>query len=165
MQQTEAINLIRAGIPAKETQRWADLGCGNGTFTIALAELLPPDSEIYAADLKKQSLPKMHNGVTIHFEQLDFERKQLPYAGLDGILMANSLHYIKDKSRLIERLAAPRFVVVEYENRRANPWVPYPINSTELAGIFSVLGYQTQHLANAPSRFGGSMYSMLARKS
>lgn len=164
MQQTEAINLIERGVSTKEMQRWADLGCGSGTFTIALAELLAPDSEIYATDLKRQSLPKMHKGVNIHFKQLDFEREQLPYPELDGVLMANSLHYIKDKSRLIQQLAVHRFIVVEYENRRANPWVPYPVNSAELAGIFMQLGYQAQYLAGAPSRFGGSMYSMMAFK-
>jgi trans-aconitate methyltransferase len=164
MQQTMVINLLKSGFSTKEIQHWADLGCGSGTFTIALAELLPPGSEIYAIDVKRQALPKTHNGVTIHFEQLNFERELLPYSGLNGILMANSLHYIKDKSRLIQRLAAPRFIVVEYENRMANPWVPYPVNSTALNDIFSTLGYQTQPLANTPSRFGGSMYSMLAFK-
>ncbi|MGN6178495.1 MAG: class I SAM-dependent methyltransferase [Mucilaginibacter sp.] len=164
MQQTEAINLLKSGILTKEIQRWADLGCGSGTFTIALAELLAPGGEIYAVDVKRQTLPHAHNNVAIHFEQLDFEREQLPYPELDGVLMANSLHYIKDKSRLIQRLAAPSFIVVEYEHRKANPWVPYPINSTELTGIFAQLGYQAQPLANTPSRFGGSLYSMLAFK-
>jgi len=162
MQQPEAINLLKSGIPTKEIQHWADLGCSSGTFTIALAELLAPGSEIYAVDVKRQGLPQAHKGVTIHFEQLDFERERLPYPELDGILMANSLHYIKDKSRLIQRLAAPRFIVVEYEHRRANPWVPYPVNAAALNDLFSTLGYQTQFLANTPSRFGGSIYSMLA---
>jgi len=164
MQRDEAINLLKSGISTKEIQHWADLGCGSGTFTIALAELLAPGSEIDAVDIKRQALPKTHNGVAIHFEQFNFEREQLPYPEPDGILMANSLHYIKDKSRLIRRLAAPKFIVVEYEHRKANPWVPYPVNSAALNDIFSTLGYQTQPLANAPSRFGGSIYSMVAFK-
>ena len=29
---------------------WADLGCGDGVFTLLLAELLPPGSNVYAVD-------------------------------------------------------------------------------------------------------------------
>lgn len=32
--------------------RWADLGCGSGTFTLALAGLLPSGSTIDAIDLR-----------------------------------------------------------------------------------------------------------------
>jgi SAM-dependent methyltransferase len=164
MEHQDAIKLIEKGIDSANTQRWADLGCGDGAFTMALAKLLSPGSQIFAYDLKHQNLPSSSDGVSIHFERLDFNKEQLPAANLDGILMANSLHYIKDKAGLIQRLNVPKFVIVEYERRTANPWVPYPITAEGLAILFNKLGYHAEKLMNTPSSFGGSIYSMVATK-
>jgi len=41
MQQENAISLIRDGVTGTIDQYWADLGCGSGTFTMALKSLLP----------------------------------------------------------------------------------------------------------------------------
>ena len=47
MQLTEAIKLIQhKGILQTEPQTWADLGCGAGLFTQALASLLHENSTI-----------------------------------------------------------------------------------------------------------------------
>ena len=47
----EATELIRIDkISGARAQTWCDLGCGTGTFTLALATLLPPGSVIYAID-------------------------------------------------------------------------------------------------------------------
>ena len=52
MTHDEAVGLISSGrltnSPGPAT--WADLGCGDGTFTLALASLLPAGSTIYAVD-------------------------------------------------------------------------------------------------------------------
>lgn len=164
MQESDAINLIKKGIKNNHPQNWADLGCGEGTFTLALASLLPQSSTIFAYDLKSQHLPGQYNNVPIHFERLDFVKAQIPTTGLDGILMANSLHYVKDKTALIDRLQSPAFIIVEYESRIPNPWVPFPIPSAKLMTLFSSLHYKTALLATYPSRFGGQMYSLLASK-
>jgi hypothetical protein len=83
--------------------------------------------------------------------------------------MANSLHYVRDKTKLIKKLESyfakdPYFLIVEYDTIRYNPWVPYPINYPSLQKLFTDLGYNTiTELANVPSRFGGRMYSALIR--
>ena len=56
----EAISLINSGlIRPTGPVHWADLGCGEGLFTLALASLLPAGSVIYGVDknnpLKKQT--------------------------------------------------------------------------------------------------------------
>jgi predicted RNA methylase len=49
-------------------QSWCDLGCGSGTFTTALAQLLASGSMIHAVDLDPRALeyvPDHHGGVEI----------------------------------------------------------------------------------------------------
>ena len=42
--------LAESGVDALGPTKWADLGCGTGTFTLALADLLSPGSTIHAMD-------------------------------------------------------------------------------------------------------------------
>jgi ubiquinone/menaquinone biosynthesis C-methylase UbiE len=169
MQQSEAIALIEKGVTGKFPQRWADLGCGNGVFTFALANLLPPESYITAIDKNQQHLPDFSNNIRIDFQKADFVNEPIAISALDGILMANSLHFVADKSKLIKQLenaftSSPRFLIVEYDTITANPWVPYPISFQGLDHEFNQLGYKTHKLAEMPSRFGGVIYSALAVK-
>lgn len=106
MTQRDAIALIdhpllRAATPT----HWADLGCGSGTFTLALAALLPPGSTIEAIDLRPGFVRQTTSaGVTIIPRSADFVADDLGLTGLDGILMANSLHYVRDKPTLLQKL-------------------------------------------------------------
>ncbi|REC77639.1 methyltransferase type 11 [Chryseobacterium elymi] len=148
-------------------QTWADLGCGDGTFTNALAHLLPDGSHIYAVDSQSQNFSKsLGNNVSVNFIKADFEKFDFDFSNLDGILMANSLHYIKDKGPLINRLekylsADKKFVIIEYDTDIANQWVPYPILFFKLKELFTNLGYSKIIKVNEQqSIFGqGSIYS------
>lgn len=129
---------------------WADLGCGEGTFTLALATVLPAGSVIHAVDhdaAKLRRIPPRHAGTSIHTHLMDFASGQLPFAGLDGILLANALHYVRDKAEFLNNceavLAVRRFVVVEYDTQTANSWVPYPIDRATLTQLFRDIGYPT----------------------
>ena len=169
MQQSEAIALIEKGIANEHPQHWADLGCGNGTFTSALASLLPQGSYITAIDKTRQHFPAFSDNVKIDFKKLDFVNEPIGVSSLDGLLMANSLHFVADKPKLIKQLekafkSNPKFLIVEYDTIKANPWVPYPISFQRLDDMFSRLEYQTLKLAETSSRFGGTMYSALAFK-
>ena len=161
MTAAETISLIKNAITGDEPQYWADLGSGSGAFTTALQTQLPSGSRLIPIDRERQKLP--------NFFKADFEKDDLPLTGLNGILMANSFHYIRDKTKLIKKLetyfaAVPTFLIVEYDTTRPNPWVPYPINYQNLQKLFSGLGYiQIDKLADIPSRYGGSMYSALIR--
>jgi ubiquinone/menaquinone biosynthesis C-methylase UbiE len=168
MELNEAINLIEKGITDKKSQQWADLGCGRGTFTMALTHLLANGSYIYAVDKKKQDFQKGQSGVVpVQFLLADFEHQDMALPALDGIMMANSLHFIKDKRKLIQRLehyfsGNSTFLIIEYNSRNASPWVPYPINYQQLENLFIELGYHTtSKLAELPSKFGGSLYAAL----
>jgi hypothetical protein len=68
-------------------------------------------------------------------------RQPWPFADLDGILMANSLHYLRHQSAFIRKSASQlrahhQFLIVEYDLRRGNPWVPYPLDQGAARQLF-----------------------------
>ena len=148
MRLTEAIDLIKPAFDENmSTETWADLGCGTGLFTRALATLVGSESHIYAVDNENQLLKGEEGFASIEFIRMDFISQTLPFSFLSGILMANSLHYVKDKQAFISRLKHHlvengRIIIVEYDTTRANTWVPYPINFEQLAGLFEANGFQ-----------------------
>ena len=92
-----ALLLLKGAIP-EATGTWADLGCGEGTFTLALAELLGPAGRVYALDRDPRALSKLRRRTSGHAEVVpvlaDFsESFDLPGSDgpLEGLLFANSL--------------------------------------------------------------------------
>lgn len=171
MELHEAIALISTPeIISNKPLVCADLGCGSGLFTHALATMLHGGSTIYAVDktvsLKSTISP---GNVTITAVEADFEKEELPFNNLDGIIMANALHYVKDKSTFIDRLKklmTPEafFLVVEYDtDKPVGRWVPYPVSYAQLQMLFQKEGCQHIHkLHTRPSLYGnGNLYSSL----
>ena len=87
---------------------------------------------------------------------------------LDGIVMANSLHFQRDRVavvRLVRGYLRPggRLVLVEYDTDHGNPWVPFPLSFRTWASVAAEAGLRdTRRLASVPSRFLGSIYSALS---
>jgi ubiquinone/menaquinone biosynthesis C-methylase UbiE len=170
----EAVDLISSGrlTISPEPAAWADLGCGDGTFTLALASLLPSGSTVYAVDQDAaalRALPDRFQGSRIVPQQADFTHQPWPLANLDGILMANSLHYVRHQRAFIQDCASHlrathRILIVEYDLRRRNPWVPYPLDRNSADQLFRNAGYSSVSiLGTRPSRYQrGSLYAMLA---
>lgn len=172
MQPLEATVLINhPSIGGKEKQSWADLGCGSGLFTKTLASLLPASSVIYAIDTQPSIEPmSLANKTKIEVIKADFVNDVLPLPTLDGILMANSLHYVKDKhsflSSLLPKLATdPQFLIVEYDTTNANRWVPYPIDFSSLKKLFASFGFTSIIKLNERSSIynAAKMYSAMIR--
>jgi trans-aconitate methyltransferase len=137
MNLSEATTLIKPAFQNRMPGTWCDLGCGSGLFTNALASLLEKESKIYAIDKSVQHIQSESQDIEIDFHQLDFLTEPLPFLGIDGILMANSLHYVPEKisflARLKEHLSPNgQLIFVEYEMIKGNHWVPYPITFDQL---------------------------------
>jgi ubiquinone/menaquinone biosynthesis C-methylase UbiE len=153
--------LADSGIGERGPMIWADLGCGDGTFTLALAGLLASGSVIHAMDLDASALrriPAAHRDVRITTHHGDFMKQPWPFTDLDGILMANSLHYVENQAAFIRTCESQmkrrrRFLIVEYDTSEANRWVPYPISQTTLSSLFGRAGYSVRVLHSRPSLY------------
>lgn len=149
-------------------QHWADLGCGAGLFTRVLFQLLPQHSEIYALDRDLFRFAE----AGIHFIQQDFVRTPPAFpVQLNGILMANSLHFVADKVGFLTQLSeqllpGAAFILVEYDSNKANPWVPYPLHKQAAVELFTTLGFDFQgSLHEQPSLYNrANIYSALFLK-
>ncbi len=167
MNHADLVALIEDGV-TERGGRWADLGSGQGAFTLALADLLGPGSHITAVDRDAGALRYLERGrfpgVEIDTMVGDFTRP-LALSDLDGIVMANSLHFVKDKSPVLEsvrKMLRPggTLVVVEYGTDRGNPWVPHPFSYKKWETMAAQAGFvKTRSLRTIPSRHLGSMYS------
>jgi hypothetical protein len=138
---------------------------------MALAQLLAPGSTIYAVDLDQRALegiPDQRDGVEIRKIVTDLRSSSLRLPSVDGILMANTLHFIQEQQVFLRRLLslADRFLIVEYERTRPNPWGPYPVGFERLRHLFTDEGVErVEKLATRPSLFGGTMYSAFTERS
>lgn len=175
MDHADHVRLLRGGVPA-EPGVWADLGSGTGAFTLALADLLGPGATIYSVDRDADALRRQERAMqarfpatTLHLLVADFTRPlQLP--PLDGIVMANSLHFVRDKEpvlRLIRSYLRPggRLLLVEYDTDHGNRWVPYPLSYDTWEFLAARAGFTaTRLLAVHPSRYFHRIYSAASER-
>ncbi|MEJ0031060.1 MAG: class I SAM-dependent methyltransferase [Bacteroidota bacterium] len=140
-------NLNRKAIPTSSIQTWTDLGAGSGLFTNALSQLLPKGSTITAIDKSKSKI-EVAAGINLVTKVGDFVTMGLEET--DGVLMANSLHYVKDQKQFLNSLKkiTKRVVLVEYNMDNPNAWVPYPISFNTLRSIIDA-----KLLAETPSQY------------
>lgn len=176
MEVEDAIALIRAAV-TRPGGVWADLGAGSGVFTRALAKLLGRTGTVYAVDSDPGALLELDRYAssmapgTVRTIVGDFTGP-LELPPLDGVLVANALHYVpySDQPMVVRRIAsllteAAPMVVVEYDRRHANQWVPFPITPAALTALARDAGLGTPTvLATRPSRYSGAMYSAVVRR-
>jgi ubiquinone/menaquinone biosynthesis C-methylase UbiE len=173
-----AVSLIRDAV-GRDTGTWADLGAGTGTFTHALAEILGPGSVIYAVDKDARALRALDSWRATSASQVvpvraDFtvtvDLPELRDALLDGILLANALHFVRDARRVLAQLTqrvriGGKIVVVEYDRRAASRWVPYPIPKSEWPELAKAAGLSNATVtATRPSTYAGLLYAATASK-
>src|SRR5436190_19078030 len=144
MNQQDATEFILFENKNQKPQLWLDLGCGTGLFTLALANNLPAGSKIVAFDKDEEALRKIPatvNDVVIQTVVADFMYDALNVEEVDGTLIANSLHYVKDKETLLKKLISSMktngiFLIVEYDRHVGNQWVHYPLTIDAAKSLF-----------------------------
>ena len=103
----------------------------------------------------------------IHYLEQDFA-KDLKLPLLDGILMANSLHYVKDHISFLKSIqkylkSHGKLVLVEYSIDEGNKWVPYPLSYETFAHFAKQTGFEkVELLEKIPSTYWDEMYSAQA---
>jgi ubiquinone/menaquinone biosynthesis C-methylase UbiE len=181
MDHNDHVNLLR---PANLAQggTWADLGAGGGAFTLALRELVGSDAMIYAVDKDRSALRDLENVYRARFDtsdsssplrtnlislNQDFSRlSDIP--PLDGAVMANSLHFFKDKEKILRHvhgLLKPNgaLLLIEYNVDSGNMWVPHPLSFETYRSLAPRAGFsEPRLLAKASSRFLKEFYSAVA---
>lgn len=173
MNHADHVSLLRRGVPAPGGV-WADLGAGSGAFTLALAELVGPQAVIYAVDRDRRALHQLADAMqerlphaTLHSLAADFTQS-LPLPPLDGVVMANSLHFVRRKEpvlRLVRGCLKPggRLLLVEYNTDRGNVWVPHPFSFETWQELAAASGFsRTELLATHPSSFLGEFYAAMS---
>ncbi len=174
MNHTDHVYLLKNGIPT-EGGVWADLGSGTGAFTLALADLIGPEAVIYSVDRDGRALREQEEAmrqrfpaVNVHYLTADIGRR-LDLPALDGVVMANSLHFFRDKApvlQLVRSYLKPggRLILVEYNADRGNMWVPHPLSYPTWETLARRSGFtETGLLATKPSRFLGEIYSAVSQ--
>jgi len=172
MEHADHVALIRDAVRAGET--WLELGSGTGAFTLALADVLGPRGTIHSVDRDRRALDEQAAAVRAQFAAVrldqrtaDFTRP-LGFSGMDGVLMANALHFVRDKApvlALVRSYLTPggRFVLVEYDADRGNHWVPHPISYTTWLAVAPAAGFNgARLLGRVPSRFLTAIYASVA---
>ncbi len=153
---------------------WADLGSGAGAFTLALRKLGGPEIKIYSVDSQISKLREQEElfctnfpGANIKFIEQDFT-VDLSLPILDGILMANSLHFVRRKNQFLDSITqflkpGGKLLIVEYDTDRGNSFVPYPLTFYRLSKLLRQHDFSDPELlATAPSKYEKGMYSAVA---
>ncbi len=179
MKRADIIGLIEKGVGRGEAA-WADLGSGDGAFTLVLRELVGPDAEIYSVELDASRLARQERAfrmsrggsrtapTSTRFIAADFTRP-LELPPLDGILMANALHFVEEQSSFLREVRAylkpsGKLLIVEYDINRGSVYVPHPVSYARLTELVVSAGFESPTLlATARSRYWSRIYSALAR--
>jgi SAM-dependent methyltransferase len=173
MDHADHLGLIKEGI-RPTAGKWADFGSGRGAFTLALAELLEPGSTIHSLDRDQDALRSQERALRQRFPSIDLRLLQADFSqaldlpALDGILMANSLHFQPEPAEVLMRVHAylkpgSRLVIVEYNISKGNYAVPYPVPYDRFVELAEGAGFNAMRLlATRPSSSLKEIYSALA---
>jgi len=168
------VRLIRDGVLGLTGGEWADLGSGTGAFTLALADLLGPGGSIVSVDRDGDALASQARLLTARFPSASVRclradlMDELTIGPMDGIVMANALHFIRERELFLTRLTSwirpgGRFILVEYDSDRGNPWVPHALSWDTWHATAERAGFgETRLIGRVPSRFLGSIYASLS---
>jgi ubiquinone/menaquinone biosynthesis C-methylase UbiE len=170
------VRLIRPGVEGAGS-RWLELGAGEGAFTLALADVLGSAGRIVAIDRDGGALERLRTVMQARFPATPLEtvvgdfRDTLPDGPFDGVLAANSLHFVRDPVTVVGRARdvirpGGRFVIVEYDVDRGNPWVPHPFSARRFPELAAAAGLvNAREVGRVPSRFLGAIYAVVAERS
>ncbi len=173
MTHEDAVALIQDGVPYPGGT-WADLGAGGGVFTRAVADLLGEAGVVIAVDRRARvrglRRDARRGSAEIRALHADFtEPLALPL--LDGVSLANALHFASDAEAVLDRILAHvrsygTLLLVEYDLHRGTPWIPHPVSFARFADLARAVGLvDVREVGRMRSRYGHrEIYAAAARK-
>lgn len=175
MTHQQHVNLIKKGV-TKQGGVWADFGSGGGAFTLALRDLAGEDVAIYSLDKDSSRLHNQKENFDRQFPKTDIQymhqdfTQELDLPKLDGILMANSLHYVQEQVQFLQQIKKylkkdGKLLIVEYSTDAPNYWLPYPLSFTTFVHLTEEAGFhQPTQVGKVASSWLDEMYAAEAKK-
>ncbi len=167
MTHDEMVNLIRGGVTLPGGT-WAEFGAGSGNFTRALRDLLGAEATLYAIDQDARALAALARRVDAQTLHADFTQP-LDLPPLDGLFMANALHWVRPQKEIMRRLAGYLrpggcLLIVEYDAAQPRSYIPFPVpypRFAQLAGEAGLSAVRPIGERRSPSG-GEGMYAAVA---
>ncbi len=119
--------------------RVADIGAGSGYFTIPVAKAVGPTGTVLAEDISQEMIDYLNKRVqaeqleNLKLVKVEKDDPKLPPAGIDLILMVDTLHYVQNRGEYAKKLRAGlapggRIVIIDYIPKPwdVRPWGPAP---------------------------------------
>ena len=173
MNDRDALALLRTAVATAAGETWADLGAGSGVFTRALLALVGPGGHVIAVDADAAALSTLRRRagddprVTVMVGDITVE---LPLPPLDGVVLANVLHFVREPAQALARITANlrpggRLLAIEYDRRPASRWVPFPVSADRFQELAGAAGLDPPRItARRPSAYGGELYLATASR-
>lgn len=143
-------------------------------FTRALADLLGEGGLVHAVD-KDARVLALTQDATLGSARIVSRHEDvthpLDFTELDGILMANTLHFVSDHLKVLALICSYLrpggcLLLVEYDDSARSPWVPYPVPYTRFGTLASTLGLVgLRQVGRRASRYGHEdIYAAISNK-
>lgn len=157
--------LLAVGL--RRGMRFADLGCGYGTFSIPAAQIVGKRGSVYAIDIDRKLVEKVRKDArelklkNLHAsigDILTFDEKLgIPRESLDFVLLANIIHGTRGKVRLLKtlrRILRPSgsIAIINWKLEKTPRGPPMRMRPTEneTAGYLVKAGYVRPKILEVP---------------
>ncbi len=141
----------------KPGEKVADIGAGSGYFTLPAAKAVGDEGVVWAIDIRQEMLDHIAGRLeqeqdldNVRLMRVGPDDPQLPEAGVDTILMIDTLHYVKDRTAYARKLKyglvpGGRVVIIDYRPKsfEERPWGPPPqqqMSKEEVDADFAAAG-------------------------
>lgn len=116
----------------------ADIGCGNGYYTLRVAERIAPHGHVLASDIQQGMLDQLTTRMTeagirnVYPILGDFDDPYLPPGKVDWVLLVDVYHEFSDPAIMLARIKdclAPtgKVALLEYRAEQDPATIPFPI--------------------------------------